>query len=512
MADLKAYHAKRRFGDTPEPRGKVPREAADPRPVFVVQKHEATRLHWDFRLEWRGVLLSWAVTRGPSDDPSQKRLAVRTEDHPLEYSDFEGSIPPGNYGAGEVMLWDRGTWAPLPGEDFEGGLIEGKLKFVLDGVRMKGGWTLVRMKPRSAADAKRENWLLIKERDEYATDQSDRLTETYVTSVNDTGSAKAMPLKVKGARKSRPATQDLIRPGFVAPQLATLARHLPEGAGWWHEAKLDGYRGQIALGNGGPVIFSRSGEDWSDRFAPLMEPAAMLLCRSALIDGEVIVPSGGFSDLQRALKNGSPLVFVAFDLLHLDGHDLRHLALSERRTRLEALMDGAPPQLRLSPRVETDAATVLAKLCAAGGEGVVCKRSDAPYRSGRGASWLKVKCRSDAEFIIVGSEASSSPMRPFASILLADEREGQVGLSWQGGHRLRCCRHERSGGPHGCHCNGAEPACGKSGGRAQGPLGAPGTGRADKIRRVHGGWAYSPWQLPGPEGGQDARRRFSRRR
>ena len=167
-----------------------------------MQKHAATRLHWDFRLEWRGVLLSWAVTRGPSDDPSQKRLAVRTEDHPLDYADFEGTIAPGNYGAGEVMLWDRGTWAPLPGEDVDEGLAEGKLKFTLAGERMTGGWTLVRMKPRSAADAKRENWLLIKERDEAASDEPERLVERYVTSVRTATKTRMPPKAPKHATPS----------------------------------------------------------------------------------------------------------------------------------------------------------------------------------------------------------------------------------------------------------------------------------------------------------------------
>ncbi len=445
MARLSQYNAKRSFDDTPEPKGRVARPRRGNPLSFVVQKHDATRLHWDFRLEWEGVLLSWAVTRGPSDDPGARRLAVRTEDHPLDYAEFEGVIDPGNYGAGTVQLWDQGTWEPLAGTSVTEGLAEGKLKFTLQGKRMTGGWTLVRMKPKSEADAKRENWLLIKERDDSATEEENRLVDTFETSVTTgrtiaeiaAGKAGRKPRARSAASPAKPRAKDppvrrtrqaftLPRPAFVKPQLATLADAPPDGSGWWHEVKIDGYRAQIALGDGGVSLYSRSGADWTDRFAPLVAPAQELRCRSALIDGEAMAAEGGFSDLQAALKTGAPLVFVAFDLLHLDGQDLRGKPLAKRRALLETLFKGAPTAMRLSPKIGTSAPDVLSRLCAAGGEGIVAKRADAAYRSGRGTSWLKVKCRHDAEFVIVGHAPSHSPTRPFASILLATNEGGRL--------------------------------------------------------------------------------------
>ncbi|PZR00842.1 MAG: DNA ligase D [Cereibacter sphaeroides] len=418
--DLKQYHARRRFGETPEPKGAV-RKAKTGQPLsFVVQKHDATRLHFDFRLEWQGVLLSWAVTRGPSADPAQKRLAVRTEDHPIDYGDFEGIIAPGNYGAGSVMLWDRGTWIPM--DDPEQGLIDGKLKFTLFGERMKGGWTLVRMKGHRDGDARRENWLLIKERDDAAEDDPDGLVDRFTTSIATTRKMKDIaaghetpPQKPKAKIRTTPM------PGFVEPQLATLSETPPDGEDWWHEAKLDGYRGQMAVAAGQARIYSRSGLDWSDRFARLVPFAKGLPCRSALIDGEVIAPEGGFGGLQSALKTGTALFYVAFDLLHLDGKDLRGKPLRARRQALEKLFSGQPTgsPLRLSPVVEGKGELVLQNLCAASGEGVVSKRADAPYRSGRGGDWVKVKCERRAEFVVIGFQPSDKAGRPFASLLLA---------------------------------------------------------------------------------------------
>ncbi len=439
MGALDTYRAKRRFGDTPEPDGSAAgMKRSGKVPIFVVQKHAATRLHWDFRLEWEGVLLSWAVTRGPSTDMTAKRLAVRTEDHPLDYAEFEGTIAKGNYGAGTVMLWDRGTWAPMPGTDFAEGLAEGKLKVVLAGERMIGAWTLIRMRPRDAADAKRENWLLIKERDDTATDEPEAMVETFVTSVTTgrtmdeiaaglpaTQTAKPAKPATKPARRAR-SRQTLPRPGFVKPQLATLVSEPPEGDAWWHEAKLDGYRCQIALGDGGVTLYSRSGADWTDRFGPLAEPALALPCRSALIDGEAIAPDGGFAELQASLKTGGPLTFVAFDLLHLDGTDLRARPLSKRREALERLFSNPPPALRISPKIDREGTEALKRLCAAGGEGVVAKRADSAYRSGRTDSWRKIKCRRESEFVIVGHAPSTSASRPFASILLATREDGTL--------------------------------------------------------------------------------------
>jgi bifunctional non-homologous end joining protein LigD len=412
---LSDYRAKRRFDETPEPEGGTPAEGAAL--SFVVQKHDATRLHWDFRLEWQGVLLSWAVTRGPSPDPGQKRLAVRTEDHPLDYAAFEGTIPKGNYGAGTVMLWDRGTWQPL--HDVDAGLAQGKLHFTLDGARMRGGWALVRL--RGKREEKRENWLLVKESDADALEDPEALVRDHMTSVTTGRDMAAIAAGEGDRRRTRP------NPAFHPPQLAQLATRIPEGGDWWHEVKLDGYRGQISLGQDGVRLFSRSGADWSDRFAPLSPAAARLPCDSALLDGEVMAEDGTFSGLRQALGSGGPLLFYAFDLLHLDGRDLTALPLSARREALEALLATQPERgaIRLSPAL-SDGPALLRDICAAGGEGIVAKRRDAPYAAGRSPVWTKVKCGRRAEFVILGYLPSTRPGRPFASIFLGSVEEGAI--------------------------------------------------------------------------------------
>ena len=248
-----------------------------------MQKHPATRLHWDLRLEWDGVLLSWAVTRGPSAAPSAKRLAVRTEDHPLDYATFEGTIPKPEYGAGSVMLWDRGTWAPLG--DVDAGLAEGMLKFVLSGERMRGAWMLVRLKPR--AGEKRENWLLIKENDTHVADDPEGLITTHLTSVS---TGRTM-IEIAGGTtaKARPRAQarPLKSPPFRPVQLAKLQTVVPTGDDWLHEVKVDGYRCLAALGGGSVRLFTRNGLDWTTQFAALVLAFEAVPCKSALIDGEV---------------------------------------------------------------------------------------------------------------------------------------------------------------------------------------------------------------------------------
>lgn len=426
---LRPYRDKRRFDETPEPDGPEPEGAvppADGRLSFVVQKHDATRLHWDFRLEWRGVLLSWAVTRGPSADPSEKRLAVRTEDHPLDYAAFEGTIPKGNYGAGTVMLWDRGFWSPL--HDPDEGLRQGKLHFTLDGARMTGGWGLVRMRPRKGTRGReetRENWLLVKERDADATEDPDSLVRSHMTSI---ATGRSMDRIARGdgpGGRQTKATQPA--PPFADPQLATLQGTLPQGRLWWHEVKMDGYRGQISLGGDGLRIFSRSGADWTDRFAPLAPAAAALPCKSALIDGEVMAEGGDFTALRTALSEGGALLFYAFDLLHLNGRDLREKPLKDRRRALEKLFQHVPPDgpLRLSP-VVADGGEAFDQVCAIGGEGIVSKRSDAPYRAGRGLNWIKVKCDRRAEFLILGYLPSDKPGRDFASLFMGSREDGRI--------------------------------------------------------------------------------------
>ena len=422
MRSLDAYEKKRDFDVTPEPRAELV-EAGGDRLSFVVQKHDASRLHYDFRLEWGGVLLSWAVTKGPSADPSQKRLAVRTEDHPVSYGDFEGTIPEDEYGGGTVMLWDNGWWEPL--HDPEEGLKEGKLHFRLHGARMKGGWALVRMRGKSGE--KRENWLLIKERDDCAGRSPDALINKHRTSVT---TGRAMRAIASDKPAVTPAKHDMPLPRFRKVQLATLRDAPPDGEGWQHEAKFDGYRCLIALGKGGVRLYSRNGQDWSDRFGALCEPAAALVCGSALIDGEVIAGAGGgdFSTLQKALKSGDPLTCYVFDILALDGEDLTGKPLSDRRKALETLMEGQPPRgpLRLSPVIDGDGAAALDAMCEADGEGIISKRTDAPYRSGRSKNWIKVKCIRRAEFVIAGWSPSDKKGRAFSSLILWSYEKGRL--------------------------------------------------------------------------------------
>lgn len=325
---LSAYNAKRNFRKTTEPAGKRGRGADTGR--FVVQKHDASHLHWDFRLELDGVLKSWAVTKGPSADPGIKRLAVRTEDHPLSYAQFEGTIPRGEYGGGTVMLWDQGSWAPVPGKSASD-LEEGHLHFTLDGERMKGEWLLVRMKPR--AGEKRENWLLRKVEDQYS-ETGDMLIRKGLKSVltgrsmaeiaSDKAGVHALAGKKgrafaaemvkaaqhvsvkagKQARRRSPARP----PAFRSPQLATLVDAVPTGTGWMHEIKFDGYRALIAAAGEKVAVYTRSGEDWTGKFAPLAEAMAALDLPPCLIDGEIVaVGKDGnpdFSALQAVLKRG----------------------------------------------------------------------------------------------------------------------------------------------------------------------------------------------------------------
>ncbi|MBM9595583.1 DNA ligase D [Roseitranquillus sediminis] len=415
---LKDYEAKRDFDATPEPRGGT--STASGR-SFCVQKHDATRLHYDLRLEHEGVLLSWAVTKGPSTDPSQKRLAVRTEDHPIDYGGFEGVIPEG-YGAGTVMLWDRGEWEPL--HDVDDGLRQGKLHFRIHGARMRGGWALVRMRGARKGDAKRENWLLVKEADDLATDEPDGLIGEHTTSI-----ATGRDLEEIAADAPARAPERGARPKFRDPMLATASDDIPEGDAWWFEPKLDGYRCQIAVGKGGVRCYSRNGLDWTDRFHDVAQAAEGLTCRRALIDAEIVARDDeSFSGLQTALKEGRSLVAYAFDLLHLDGTELSSRPLTERRERLETLLEPLPPRgpLRLSPMIEGHGPALFEAVCAAGGEGVIAKRIDGKWRSGRGTAWRKIKCTRRAEFIVAGWMPSDKKGRPFASLVLATREGGEL--------------------------------------------------------------------------------------
>ncbi|WP_334183476.1 DNA ligase D [Novosphingobium sp.] len=446
-ADLLAeYNRKRDFARTAEPAGKRGKGGGN---SFIVQKHAATRLHWDFRLEVDGVLKSWAVTKGPSADPDDKRLAVRTEDHPLSYGTFEGGIPKGEYGGGTVMLWDRGTWAPVAGKSARD-IDEGHLHFMLDGERMKGEWLLVRMKPRPGE--KRENWLLRKVGDAFAQD-GDVLVEQALTSVltgrtmaeieADKGAVHSLKGRkgdafaqimeqaaASNARKARPARRNNGKPPKFRPvQLATLVDSVPTGNLWMHEIKFDGYRALVAAAGGKIMVHTRSGLDWTDKFAPLAAHLAALNLPPCLIDGEIIARgkdgNPDFSSLQAVLKRGhgsqtdrDALEFHAFDLIELDGEDLAPMPNIERKERLEALLAEAQPPVFIADHVIGSGEKLHDAMCAAGQEGIIAKRVDASYRAGRTKNWVKVKCTRRQEFVILGWSRSTAKGRPFSSLLL----------------------------------------------------------------------------------------------
>ncbi len=401
-ASLDTYNRKRDFSKTREPAGKIATRATD---RFVIQKHHASRLHWDFRLEIDGVLVSWAVPKGPSANPDEKRLAVRTEDHPLGYAGFEGEIPAGEYGAGHVIIWDEGKWEavglPAPKQ-----LAKGHIRCKLAGARLRGLWDLVRMAPRKGE--KSDNWLLVKAEDDFADPARDLVAE-FQTSVR----AKALAL-----------------PAFQPLQLATLYEAVPQGDGWLHEIKYDGYRCLLAVAGGAARAYTRSGLDWSERFAPVVEAARTMTVGSALIDGEIVVLDNNgrpdFSALQAALKaRGEGLSFVAFDLLERDGASLKALPLIARKAQLAKLLANAPDGISYADHVVGDGEPLLASMCAAGLEGIISKRCDAPYTGRRSKSWVKVKCGRREEFVIVGWIKSDKKGRPFASLALG-QYEGKA--------------------------------------------------------------------------------------
>ncbi|MDR6789797.1 bifunctional non-homologous end joining protein LigD [Sphingomonas sp. BE138] len=412
---LGAYNAKRDFSKTAEPAGTL---APGNGNGFIVQKHDATRLHWDFRLEVDGVLKSWAVTRGPSLDPDEKRLAVRTEDHPLSYATFEGTIPAGEYGGGTVMLWDRGTWSPVKGKS-AADIEKGHLHFVLDGERMKGEWLLIRLRPRGKE--KRENWLLRKIDDAEA-GGTDTLVETALTSV---ATGRTMQEIAEGKRAAAPTSRKkrgkkVPPPAFEPPQLCTLVDHVPTGSDWIHEVKYDGYRALVAVGGGSATVYTRSGLDWTDKFAGVAEAAAALPCTTALIDGEIVAFKDGrpdFSTLKEAIGAGGAMTLFAFDLLEIDGEDLRDRPNVARKERLRALVGEGEERLRFAEHVHGAGEQLFEAMCREKYEGVVSKKADAPYRGRRTQAWLKTKCIQRQEFLIVGW-LPSTKTRGLRSLLL----------------------------------------------------------------------------------------------
>ncbi len=479
-SNLTTYRKKRDFSKTAEPSGEA-RVTASKQPRFVIQMHAATRLHYDFRLEYDGVFKSWAVTRGPSLDPKQKRLAVETEDHPLDYGDFEGTIPKGQYGGGTVEIWDRGYWYSA---DPEKGFAKGDLKFALLGEKLKGKWVLVRMKG-DRFGGKRTNWLLIKHRDEYskegddegilkddrsaasgrtldeiaagkgpapkpfmmtkrtagagavwnsnkglAADQRAGLQPAARPRESRTASAPAKKATAKkAAKKARPLRADM--PDFVAPQLCQALERPPTAESWVHEIKFDGYRIQMRVEEGKVSLKTRKALDWTEKFPNIAKAAAKL--PDVIIDGEIVALNASgdpdFSAMQAALSDGDTdgLIYFAFDLLFEDGEDLRKLPLTERKERLEELLKkharSKTSPLRYVAHFAADGDDMLASAREHGLEGIISKQADAPYRSGRGGGWLKIKTRPGHE-VVIGAWTSNKGK--FSSLMVGVHREGHL--------------------------------------------------------------------------------------
>jgi len=430
--DIETYNRKRDFSKTKEPKGHRLKGKGD---SFVVQKHEASRLHWDFRLELDGVLKSWAVPKGPSLDPGENRLAMRTEDHPLDYGAFEGTIPKGEYGGGTVMLWDQGRWEPDPRKDPSKTIEEGHLHFTLEGERMKGEWVMFRLKPKPGEKA--EPWMLKKVTDDFAdAGDGDALVDNCVTSVT-TGRTMAEIAAgedvwksnrggQKGGRAKRKASK--APPAFLEPQLATLVDDVPTGTSWLHEIKYDGYRLLLSVGEGVATAWTRNGLDWSDKFKALVKAAAKLPA-GCLIDGEAVAlddegrPS--FQLLQSTLKDqrGANLAFYAFDLLVDHGEDIRKLPNIERKERLAALLEGVSPPILYGDHIIGRGEETFEAVCKQGGEGIISKKASAAYSGTRSRNWLKIKCIQRQEFVIIGW-SESDKRRGFRSLLLAS-RDGR---------------------------------------------------------------------------------------
>ena len=457
---LDTYRGKRDFSQTAEPSGEDGKASASEALRFVIQKHAASHLHFDLRLEWEGTFRSWAVPKGPSLDPRDRRMAMEVEDHPLDYGDFEGTIPKGQYGGGTVMLWDRGVWAPEKGFEKAGeALGKGELKFVMEGERMHGSFVLVRTKRDSRGKA---SWLLIKHRDEAAvegnttgpgeTDRSvasgrtmgeiaggkGRAATPFMTAAGappgsvwqsdrDPSSPPGLVAPAKPKRKAAKAKGVAALPDFIEPQLARPLEKPPAGPGWAHEIKFDGYRMQLRTLDGRAALLSRRALDWSAKFPEIVAAGATL--RDAILDGEVVALDAtgapDFAALQAAIsdRRTADLVYFVFDQLFDGREDLRALPLSERKTRLEAHLDGAPANIRYVDHFVTAGDAVLLSACRMDLEGIVSKRLDAPYQSGRTDSWGKSKCRQGHEVVIGGWTTTGENFR---SLIAGVYREGQL--------------------------------------------------------------------------------------
>ncbi|MCS6302788.1 MAG: DNA ligase D [Nitrospira sp.] len=436
---LKKYNEKRDFGITAEPRGKAGKRSSE-HLRFVIQLHEATRTHYDLRLEWDGVMKSWAVTRGPSYDPADKRLAVRTEDHPMDYNEFEGVIPEKQYGAGPVMIWDEGVW--MPEEDPAKMEKKGHLTFSIDGFRMKGQWHLVRMHTPD----KRENWLLIKSKDDFALSKSknDGFLKREHTSVV-TGRTMAEILKASlgkttqrrhlrkpmsvhqrpfktGAKKSSTSLTSLMKQ-YPGPELATLVDKQPNRDVWVHEIKYDGYRLMAFVDKGTVILRTRGGQDWTHKFTPLAKAIAQLTIESAVFDLEACVLNergqSDFGALQAALSDNNQKIIhgYLFDLLYLDGEDLTNKALIERKVQLSKILKAAQAPLHFSDHLESSP-DLLEQACEIGAEGLVSKKKDSLYQGRRTNDWVKSKCGLEQEFVIGGFMPAKNHTKAIGALLL----------------------------------------------------------------------------------------------
>jgi bifunctional non-homologous end joining protein LigD len=458
------YKGMRDFSRTVEPAGESGTVALSKRLRFVIQKHAASHLHFDLRLEYDGVFKSWAVPKGPSVDPKKRRLAMEVEDHPLEYGDFEGTIPKGQYGGGSVQLWDRGYWAPERGfEDVEKALGKGELKFVMEGERVHGSWVIFRLK--DIEQGKKNRWMLIKHRDAASRDDDgsfanlDRSVASgrSMAEISDGRGKSPKPFMTAGgaasdavwqsdrsarppaagatpsstparAVKSRkPSRSAAELPAFIPPQLAKSVDKPPAGEGWAHEIKFDGYRMQLRVVDGGATLLTRKGLDWSDKFPQIIEAGARLT--NGTLDGEVVAISHSgapdFAALQAAIseRKTQDLVFFVFDQLFAEREDLRSLPLSERKSRLQDTLAKAPPNIRYVEHFITAGDAVLQSACRMRLEGIVSKRLDAPYQSGRGDSWTKAKCRAGHEVVIGGYTMTGDAFR---SLLVGVCRDGRL--------------------------------------------------------------------------------------
>ncbi|ANN56006.1 DNA ligase [Mesorhizobium loti NZP2037] len=442
MAGLEQYHAKRDFKKTSEPAGKVARTGKNEAGgIFVIHKHAATRLHYDLRLEHGGVLWSWAVTRGPSLDPHEKRLAVHVEDHPIDYAPFEGTIPKGEYGGGSVIVWDEGTW--VPETDPAKAMKKGHISFELNGHKLHGLWHLVRLKPR--AGEKRDNWLLIKSDDAAARPGEDILKERpesvksglTIEEVGEGKAAKGKKPEVWHSNKPAAGTAKAAsrKLDFIEPQLATLERNAPPGKDWLHEVKFDGYRMQAQIAGTEVRLLTRTGLDWTDKFgSEIIAELAALKCSDAILDGEIVVLAdngvSSFALLQQDLsaKRKNRFLYYVFDLMRLDGKDLRAEPLVERKQALQELVgkQSENAAVRFSDHFFEPGKIMLEHACRMGLEGVVSKRADAPYRSGRGPTWVKSKCTARQEFVIGGYLPSDKTGRGLRSLLVGYYEGGKL--------------------------------------------------------------------------------------